>query len=70
MYRFQLSTQELAVLHRIMRGDRDREIAAQLGISHSAVRACGVALRTKLRAKSRTELAMRALEFGFLTYRD
>ena len=61
----QMSDRELAVLHGIMRGDRDREIAARLGVSHSVVRQSGVALRRKLKAKSRTDLAMRALELGF-----
>jgi DNA-binding NarL/FixJ family response regulator len=66
--RFQLSDRELAVLHGIMRGDRDREIAAHLGVSHSVVRECGVVLRKKLRAKTRTEVAIRALQFGFLAH--
>lgn len=61
----QMSEQELAVLNGIMRGDRDREIADRLGVSHSVVRQSGVALRRKLKARSRTELAMRALELGF-----
>ena len=63
--RFRLSDQELAVLQGIMRGDRDREIAAELGVSHSAVRESGVVLRRKLRARTRTEVAMRAMQFGF-----
>ncbi len=61
----QMSDRERAVLNGIMRGDRDREIAAHLGVSHSVVRESGVALRRKLKAKSRTDLAMRALELGF-----
>jgi len=61
----QMSDRELAVLNGIMRGDRDWEIAVHLGISHSVVRQSGVALRRKLKAKSRTEVAMRALELGF-----
>jgi DNA-binding NarL/FixJ family response regulator len=63
--RFGLSDLELAVLEGIMRGDRDREIAAQLDVSHSTVRECGVTLRKKLRARTRTEVAVRALQFGF-----
>lgn len=63
--RLDLSDQERAVLEGIIRGDRDREIAAQLGVSHSVVRACGAGLRQKLRARNRTELAIRALQFGF-----
>jgi len=66
--RFGLSNLELAVLQGIMRGDRDREIAAQLEVSHSAVRECGVTLRKKLRARTRTEVAVRALQFGFRGY--
>jgi DNA-binding CsgD family transcriptional regulator len=63
--RFGLSDLELAVLQGIISGDRDREIAAQLGVSHSVVRECGVTLRKKLRARTRTEVAVRALQFGF-----
>lgn len=66
--RFGFSDRELAVLLGVMRGDRDREIAAQLGVSPAVVRQCGVALRKKMRARSRTELAIRGVQFGFLAY--
>ena len=66
--RFGLTDRELAVLQGIMRGDRDREIATQLGVSHSVVRECGVVLRKKLRARSRTEVATRAIQFGFIAH--
>ncbi|HEX6506149.1 MAG TPA: helix-turn-helix transcriptional regulator [Chloroflexota bacterium] len=60
-----LTGREHAVLKGIMRGDRDREIAAYLGLSPSSVRQCGVSLRAKLGARSRTELAVRAVAAGF-----
>jgi DNA-binding NarL/FixJ family response regulator len=65
---FHLSDRELAVLHGIMRGDRDREIALDLGVSHSVVRSCGVVLRKELGARSRTEVAVRALQLGYLDW--
>ena len=66
--RFGFSDRELAVLLGVMRGDRDREIALQLDVSPAVVRQCGVSLRKKMRARSRTELAIRGVQFGFLAY--
>ena len=43
--RFGLTDRELAVLHGIIRGDRDREIAVHLGVSHSAVRESGARIK-------------------------
>lgn len=66
MKHFELSERKIGVLLGIMRGDRDREIAVRLGISHSVVRSCGVALRRELGVRSRTEVAVRGVQLGYL----
>lgn len=59
-----LTPRELDVLHRVARGDTNTDIMRHLHISEATVRSHIAHLRTKLRARSRAELVVRAWEAG------
>jgi DNA-binding NarL/FixJ family response regulator len=60
-----LTQRETNVLHGIINGDRDQEIARAHELSLAAVKACGASLRAKLGARTRTEVAVRGLGLGY-----
>ena len=59
-----LTPAERRVLHHILRGDLDKEIAASLGVKVSTVKTHTKHLRIKLGAKRRPNLVARAYELG------
>ena len=62
-----LTERELEVLELLVAGSRDREIADRLGISTGTVRAHLAGARDKLGARSRVDVAVRALRSGIIT---
>jgi DNA-binding CsgD family transcriptional regulator len=61
-----LTERELEVLELLVGGLRDREIADRLGIATGTVRAHLAGARDKLAARSRVDLAVRALRGGII----
>ncbi len=61
-----LTERELEVLKLIARGDRNREIAATLGIGESTVKGYVTTLLQKLNVSDRTEAAMYAVQKGLI----
>lgn len=62
----QLTGRELEVLELVVDGLRDQEIADRLGIALGTVRAHLGAAREKLGARSRVDVAVRALRSGIV----
>ncbi len=62
-----LSDRELLILNRIAKGDRNREIAEDLGLSESTVKAHVASIFNKLNATDRTEAVTKALTRGIIT---
>lgn len=62
----QLTGRELEVLNLVVDGLRDQEIADRLGIALGTVRAHLTAVREKLGARSRVDVAVRALRGGIV----
>ena len=61
-----LTSRERDVLDRLARGDRNKEIAVQLGLRERTVKFHVANLLLKLGAQSRTEALRRALDLGLL----
>jgi DNA-binding NarL/FixJ family response regulator len=61
-----LSAREVQVLEGIVRGERDREMAARLGIAEKTVKKYTAMVRKKLGVRSRTEAAMQAVALGIV----
>ncbi len=64
--RYGLSAREMDVLQRIARGLADKQIAAELGLSTFTVSRHVGAILTKMRAASRTEAGVRAVQEGMV----
>ena len=62
----QLTSRETELLHFMASGRRDKEIAAQLGISHRTVSNRVSVILLKLDARSRTEAVALAIRSGIL----
>lgn len=62
--RASLTAREVEVVEFVVEGLRDREIAGRLGIAPSTVRAHLANVREKLGARSRVDVAVRALRAG------
>jgi DNA-binding CsgD family transcriptional regulator len=58
----QMSARELEILRLLGRGDRLLEVASELGISYKTVADATSALKTKLGAKSHSDLVRIAVE--------
>ena len=61
-----LSERELAVVELVVEGLTNRAIASQLHLSRSTVEAHVASGMRKLQARSRTQLAVRALRLGLV----
>jgi DNA-binding CsgD family transcriptional regulator len=61
-----LSARELEVVRLVVDGLTDQEIGRRLAITERTAQAHVVAARTKLRARSRTHLAVLALRTGIV----
>lgn len=65
-----LTTRELEILRGVAQGKTNPEIGEELGISVNTVRVHLAKIRSKLRAKGRTEVVKRALELGLFARRN
>jgi DNA-binding NarL/FixJ family response regulator len=66
MAREKLSEREMAVLRCVAEGDRNRDIAKQLGISEQTVKAHVVRIMDKLGARDRTQAVAIAIRRGLI----
>jgi DNA-binding NarL/FixJ family response regulator len=65
--RYKLTFRELTVLNRVAEGRADKEIARELGISPLTVHKHVANILSKMRAASRTEAGVRAVQEGLLS---
>ena len=65
-----LTSRELLVLTLVAAGFSDRKIAEKLSISIRTVNNYVLDIRAKLKAKSRTQAAVRALKKGLLSFEE
>lgn len=61
-----LTNREMDVLVGMVEGLSDQGIARKLGVGHETVKTFGKLVRRKLRATSRTQAAVRAIQYGLV----